>query len=91
MIKRFAYQYENEVRLICYRRGESRDGLLPYNIGCPKNLIDQILIHPMASNDTCKLLKSLIGTILEHNESLKEIKVKRSKLHDLRLETVEHV
>lgn len=89
MIKRLAYEYEKEVRLICHWNRENDDGLFSYDIGCPKDLIEQILIHPKVSQKDYLLLKCVLEKILKNN-ILEEIEIKRSKLHDLGLESVEH-
>lgn len=85
MIKRYAYEYEKEVRLICYRKNEENRELFPYNIVCPSKLIDQILIHPRILPEEYPLLECVIEMLKKDIDLTGKIDIKHSKLHDLRL------
>ena len=90
MIKRYAYEYENEVRLICYKKNEENRELFSYNIVCPSKLIDQILIHPRILPEEYPLLECVIKMLEKGNDLAGKIDIKHSKLHDLRLDSNEH-
>ena len=76
MIKRLGYQYEYEIRLICYNSKNKQEGIKRYSI-CPNDVIEQILIHPRVDDDDACRIKCTLKKLGFTGE------IKRSELNNM--------
>ena len=100
MFKRFAYEYEKEVRLICHHNRESARGESAYGINengyfsyrIPRmSLIEQILVHPRVSSKDYRTLEPILNSLVNESNITTKVEIKQSRLHDLELRSVESV